>query len=173
MSRRRIEWLHKYVKHFTCWNQLLTLMFWQLCNCENLLDLIVALNAHQEKYYHLLVGKHVTYSNLAKANDNRDCRIFEFFAFYMICETRKKRVNDIFKLNVYAFDSTTIDLFLKLLLMANFCIYKGCIKIHTLYDVETQVSAFIHITEAKIIDVKTMNVIPYEFGIFYVLTVHI
>lgn len=161
---------NKYVKHFTCWNQLLTLMFGQLCNRESLRDLIVALNAHQEKCYHLGVGKHVTRSNLAKANENRDYRIFEDFAFYMISEARKKRVNDIFKLNgnVYAFDSTTIDLCLKLFPLANFRTHKGGIKIHTLYDVETQVPAFIHITEAKINDVKAMDIIPYESGSFYV-----
>ncbi|SDB77739.1 protein of unknown function, partial [Bacteroides ovatus] len=28
----------KYVKFFTCWNQLLTLMFGQLCNRESLRD---------------------------------------------------------------------------------------------------------------------------------------
>lgn len=161
---------NKYVKHFTCWNQLLTLMFGQLCNRESLRDLIVALNAHQEKCYHLGVGKHVTRSNLAKANENRDYRIFEDFAFYMISEARKKRVNDIFKLNgnVYAFDSTTINLCLKLFPWANFRTHKGGIKIHTLYDVETQVPAFIHITEAKINDVRAMDVIPYESDSFYV-----
>ncbi len=161
---------NKYVKHFTCWNQLLTLMFGQLCNRESLRDLIVALNAHQEKCYHLGVGKHVTRSNLAKANENRDYRIFEDFAFHMISEARKKRVNDIFKLNgnVYAFDSTTIDLCLILFPWANFSTYKGGIKIHTLYDVETQVPAFIHITEAKINDVRAMDVITYESGSFYV-----
>ena len=161
---------NKYVKHFTCWNQLLTLMFGQLCNRESLRDLIVALNAHQEKCYHLGVGKHVTRSNLAKANENRDYRIFEDFAFHMLSEARKKRVNDIFKLNgnVYAFDSTTIDLCLKLFPWANFSTYKGGIKIHTLYDVETQVPAFIHITEAKINDVRAMDVITYESGSFYV-----
>ena len=90
--------VNRYVKHFTCWNQLLTLIFGQLCNRESLRDLIVALNAHQEKCYHLGVGKHVTRSNLAKANENRNYRIFENFAFYMISEARKKRINDIFKL---------------------------------------------------------------------------
>ena len=93
----------------------------------------------------------------------------------MISEARKKRVNDIFKLNenVYAFDSTTIDLCLKLFPWANFRTHKEGIKIHTLYDVETQVPAFVHITEAKINDVKAMDVIPYESGSFYVSTVHI
>ena len=66
-----------YVKHFTCWNQLLTLMFGQLSNRETLRDLIIAIEAHYQKCYHLGLGKHVTRSNLAKANTNRDYRIFE------------------------------------------------------------------------------------------------
>lgn len=161
---------NRYVKHFTCWNQLLTLMFGQLCNRESLRDLIVVLNTHKEKCYHLGVGKNVTRSNLAKANENRDYRIFEDFAFHMINEARKKRVSEIFKLNgnVYAFDSTTIDLCLNLFPWAKFRKHKGGIKVHTLYDVETQVPAFIHITEAKVNDVKAMDTIPYESGSYYV-----
>lgn len=118
---------NKYVKHFTCWNQLFTLKFGQLCNRETLRDLIVALNAHQKKCYHFGVGKHVTLSNFAKANENWDYRIFEDFTFYMISKVRKRRINDIFKLNgnVYAFDSTTIDLCLKPFPRDNFRIHNG------------------------------------------------
>jgi hypothetical protein len=85
------------------------------------------------------------------------------FAFYMIEQARKQRVNDIFKLdgNVYAFDSTTIDLCLQMFPWAKFRKHKGGIKVHTLYDVETQVSAFIHITEAKVNDIKAMGAITY------------
>lgn len=116
------------------------------------------------------VGKHVTRSNLAKTNENRDYRIFEAFAFYMIDEARKCNAIDIFKLddNVYAFDSTTIDLCLELFSWAKFRKHKGGIKVHTLYDVETQVPAFIRITEARISDVNAMDVIPYESGSYYI-----
>ena len=102
----------KYVKHFTCWNQLLSLMFGQLGNRDSLRDLITIIEAHHQKCYHLGLGKHVTRSNLAKANTNRDYRIFEDFAYYLVSEARRKRATDIFKLdgNVYAFDSTTISL---------------------------------------------------------------
>ena len=62
----------KYVKHFTCWNQLLALMFGQLSNRESLRDLIVALEAHHSKCYHLGMGKNVSKSSLAKANQDRD-----------------------------------------------------------------------------------------------------
>ena len=40
---------YKYVKHLTCWNQFLAMMFGQLSNRESLRDLIVALEAHHSK----------------------------------------------------------------------------------------------------------------------------
>lgn len=98
----------KYVKSFSCWNQLLAMMFGQLCNREDLRDLIVALQAHQQKWYHLGLGKSVTRSNLSKANENRNYHIFEDFAYFMVEQARTKRKTNIFNLggNVYAFDST-------------------------------------------------------------------
>jgi len=100
------------VKHFTCWNQLLALMFSQLSNRESLRDLIVALEARHSKCYHLGMGKNVSKSSLARANQDRDYHIFEEYVYYLVSEARQKRVNHIFKLggNAYVFDSTTIDL---------------------------------------------------------------
>lgn len=65
-------------------NQLLAMMFGQLTNRESLRDLIVAIDAHSSKCYHLGFGKNVTRSNLSKANENRDSKIFEEFAYYLI-----------------------------------------------------------------------------------------
>jgi len=112
----------------------------------------------------------VTKSNLAKANQNRDYRIFEDFAYFLVDEARRKCAVDIFKLagNIYAFDSTTIDLCLDVFWWARFRKHKGGIKIHTLYDIETQIPTFFHITSAKVNDVNAMDVIPYEIGSYYV-----
>lgn len=72
------------VKHFTCWNQLLAMMFGHLSNRESLRDLIVAFEAHRAKKYHLGVGREpIAKTTLASANQNCDCRIFEDFAFNM------------------------------------------------------------------------------------------
>lgn len=160
----------KYVKHFTCWNQLLALMFGQLSNRESLRDLIVALDAHHAKSYHLGMGKNVSKSSLARANQDRDYHIFEEYAYYLVNEARQKRVSDIFKLegNIYAFDSTTIDLCLSVFWWAKFRKKKGGIKVHTLYDVETQIPAFFHITEASVHDSTAMKEIPYESGSYYI-----
>ena len=74
----------KYVKSFTCWNQLLAFMFGQLANRESLRNLIVALEAHRGKCHFLGMRTYITRSNLAKANESRDYRIFEDFAYHMI-----------------------------------------------------------------------------------------
>ena len=161
----------RYVKHFTCWNQLLALMFGQLSNRESLRDLVVALEAHQSKCYHLGLGRNpVAKTTFATANQNRDYRIFEEFAFYVMDQARSKRATEIFKLKgkVYAFDSTTIPLCLSVFWWAKFRKRKGGVKAHVLYDLESQVPAYFHITKASVHDSKAMKEIPYESGSFYV-----
>ena len=161
---------NKHIRHFTCWNQLLCMIFGQLTNRDSLRDLIVAIDAHSRKTYHLGFGKSVTRSNLAKANENRNCKIFEEYAYHLIAVARRKRANDNFEIKgkVYAFDSSTIDLCLSVFWWAKFRKAKGGIKLHTLYDITTQIPAFIHITEAKVNDVNAMDLIPYESESYYI-----
>lgn len=160
----------KYVKSFTCWNQLLVMMFAQLTKQDSLRTTSLTIESLGTMCYHLGFGKGVTRSNLSKANQERDYHIFEEFAYFVVNEAREKRVTDIFNLdgNVYAFDSTTVDLCLSVFGWAAFRKHKGGIKIHTLYDIETQIPTFFHITEAKVNDVNAMDEIPYESGSYYI-----
>ena len=162
---------NRYVKSFTCWNQLLALMFGQLSNRESLRDVVVALEAHHTKCYHLGIGRNpIAKTTFASANQNRDYRIFENFAFFMMEQARKKQATDIFKLkgHVYAFDSTTIPLCLSIFCWAKFRKKKGGIKAHVLYDLEAQVPAYFHISTASVHDSKAIKYIPYESGSYYV-----
>ncbi len=161
---------NKYIKHFSCWNQLLLMIFGQLTNRESLRDLIVTVNAHKAKAYHLGFGKQVSRSNLSKANCNRSYKIFEEFAFHLIDIARSVSSQDIFKLNsnVYAFDSSTIDLCLNVFWWAKFRSTKGGIKLHTLYDLNTHIPVFVHITPASVHDMNVMDHINYESGAYYV-----
>lgn len=160
----------KYVKNFSCWNQLAVMMFGQLSNRESLRDLVLATQAHANKAFRLGFGKAVTKSNLSKANNNRDYRIFAEFAYRVMSEARQCRATEIFKLSgkVYAFDSSTIDLCLSVFGWALFRKRKGGIKLHTLYDIETQIPTFFHITPARIHDTRAMDAIPYEENSFYI-----
>ena len=160
-----------YVKHFTCWNQLLAMMFGQLSNRESLRDLIVALQAHQRKRYHLGLGREpIAKTTLATANQNRDYRIFEDFAFYMMKEASEKRATNILDIpgKKYAFDSTTIPLCLATFPWAKFRRKKGGTKTHVLYDIEAQVPAFYTVTTASKHDSTVMNTIPYEPNAYYI-----
>ncbi len=161
---------NKYVKHFSCWNQLLCMVFGQLTNRNSLRDLAVIINAHSSKSYHLGFGKSVSKSNLSKANNKRNSKIFEEFAYYLIDVAQEKLRNDDFEIKgkIYAFDSSTIDLCLSVFWWAKFRKTKSGIKLHTLYDITTKIPVFIHITEATIHDVNAMDVIPYEVGAYYI-----
>jgi len=162
---------NRYVKHFTCWNQLLAMMFGQLSNRESLRDLIVTLDAHQGKRYHLGLGREpIAKTTLASANQNRDYRIFEDFAFYMMKEASEKRATNILDIpgRKYAFDSTTIPLCLATFPWAKFRKKKGGIKAHVLYDTEAHVPAFYTITTASKHDSTEMSAISYEPNAYYI-----
>ncbi len=78
-----------------------------------------------KKYYHFGLGKNVSRSNLASANEQRDYKIYEAFAYEMVAIARGCAINEAdFTLaisgNVYAFDSTTIDLCLNVFWRAAF-----------------------------------------------------
>jgi hypothetical protein len=56
-------------------------MFGELAKSESLRDLIVALETHWRKLHHLGMDKSITQSNLTKANEQRNHKIFEKYCF--------------------------------------------------------------------------------------------
>ncbi len=162
---------NKWVKSFTCWHHLLVMVFGQLSNRKSMRDLIVTLNAHRSKFYRLGLGKSVTRSNLSKANEVREARIFKEYADRLIDIARRKRddLKEFFVKNkVFAFDSTTISLCLSVYWWTRLHHSKGGVKAHTLYDVKTEVPAFLIVTDASVHDSKVMGEIPYEADAIYI-----
>ena len=164
---------NKYVRSFSCWNQMLCMVFGQLTARDSMRDLILSLEAHKSKYYHLGFGATVSRRNLGTANEKRNFKIFEEFAYVLIEEARSSCYKTDFEINVegnvYAFDSSTIDLCLNVFWWAEFRKHKGGIKLHALYDVRTSIPAFLYISNAKMHDVKALDQLTYETGSFYVL----
>ena len=164
---------NKYVRTFTCWNQMLCMIFGQLTNRDSMRDLMLSLEAHQTKYYHLGFGSSISRRNLGIANENRSFKIFEEFAYVLIDEARKSCYKSDFEIkidgNVYALDSTTIDLCLSVFWWAEFRKAKGGIKMHTLFDVKTSIPSFIHVSNAKVHDVNILDIVQYEFGSYYIM----
>ena len=144
------------------------MVFGQLTTRYSLRDMIVALDAHKTKSNHLGLGSNVTRSTLTRANIRSDYKLYEEFAFHLIDYAPRVCVCSDFEMkvdgNIYAFDSTAIDLCLSVFWWAEFRRANGGIKMPTLYDVKTRIPSFVYITPASVNDVNAMDQIPYEQG---------
>ncbi|MDR3350352.1 MAG: transposase, partial [Prevotellaceae bacterium] len=145
---------------FTCWNQLLMMLFGQLSNRESLMDLVTIVQAHKAKAYHMGFGSAVNVSTMARANASRNYKIFEEFAMYMIAYARRVSADAAFEVNtggnIYAFDSSIISLCLSVFWWTTYKRDAGAVKLHTLLDVKTQIPCFMLVTPASVNDIKAM-----------------
>lgn len=149
-------------REFNCWNLFVQLFFGQLTSRNSLRDICVCLKAHQNKLYHLGIRKYVNQSTLSRANEVRDYRIFSDFGNYLIGKIRPLYSNeriagvDIAG-EVFALDSTTISLSLKLFNWAPGKYSRGAVKVHTLLDLRGSIPAFILVTDGKYHDSNVLD----------------
>ena len=163
----------RYVKRLSCWEQFLAMAFAQLAYRESLRDIEACLGAVGSKLYHMGFGSAVARSTLADANEIRDWRIFADFAQVLIRTAIKLYANDVTGIaevrELYALDSTTIDLCLSLFPWARFRKHKAAVKMHTLLDLHGSIPTFIRITDGKVHDVNILDELTLEAGAFYVM----
>lgn len=113
-------------------------------------------------------------STLTRANESRSYRIYEDLAMLLINEAKQLYLNDNkldinLKGNVFAIDTTTIDLCLSTFYWATFRSTKGGIKLHTQLDLKTAIPEFILFTNASVHDVNALDYISFEANSFYVM----
>lgn len=161
------------VKSFSCWDQFLCMAFGQLTYRDSLADIETCLRSRQPQLYHLGIRGRVSHSTLADANQNRDWRIYHDLAQTLIQRARRLYGQDDLGLEldqtVYALDSTTIDLCLKLFPWARFRRAKAAVKLHTLLDLRGSIPVFIAISDGKMADVRVLDELVLEAGAFYVM----
>lgn len=158
---------------FSCMDQFLCMAFAQLTYRESLRDIEICLRGNQPKLYHMGIRSRVSRSTLADANENRDWRIYADFAQILISIAKELYAKDDFGLTleaeVYALDSTTIDLCLSLFPWARFRRTKGAIKLHTLLNLRGSIPEFIHISDGKLHDVNILDILIPQPGSFYLM----
>jgi len=162
------------VRTFSCWHQLLYMIFGQLSNRDSLSDLIVCLQSQQNKSYHLGMGHGTSKANLAKANEKRDYRIYESFALILVSEIQKLALPELtFDLPidgpVVAIDATVVDLCLNVFWWGKFRKHKAAVKLHTMLDVKTNIPTFIYITSGAVHEINALDHLPIESGSFYLM----
>lgn len=163
------------IRKLDCRDQLLSLMFGQLANLRSLRGIVLCLNAHVNLLYHLgFKTNKLTLSTLARANENRDFRIYQDLAQLLINQARKLYLNDReFKLELhgaaYVLDSTIIELCFSTFKWAYFELGKSAVKIHTQLDLRGNIPSFFLITKAKTHDVNFLDILEFEAGAFYIM----
>jgi Domain of unknown function (DUF4372)/Transposase DDE domain len=161
------------VRKFSCYDHFLSMAFAQLTFRDSLRDIETCLRALQPKLYHAGFRGAISRSTLADANESRDWRIYADFANVLIGYARTLYAKEDFGLalddTVYAFDSTTIDLCLKLFPWAHFRRRKAAVKLHTLIDLRGNIPCFIHVSTGKLHDVNALDLLVLEPGAFYVM----
>ena len=161
------------VRSFTCFDQFLCMAFAQLTYRESLRDIVCCLRTMREKLYHMGFRGKVSRTTLARANENRDWRIYADFAQVLIHKARQLYVDDDLGLQLkhaaYALDATTIDLCLSLFPWAKFRKHKAAVKLHTLMDLKGSIPCYIHIADGKVHDVNVLDHLVLEPGAYYVM----
>ncbi len=183
-----LDFVNKYefekcVKHYKgnyrtrdldCWNQFVQLFFGQLTSLNSLRDICLCLKAHKRKLYHLGIRQNVNQSTLSRANEKRDWRIFADFGEYLIRLVRPHYAqNSIPEVNinndVFALDSTTISLSIRLFTWAQGKYSRGAIKVHTLLDLRGSIPSFILVTDGKYHDSNVLDVMPFSPNAIYLM----
>ena len=168
----------KKITSLSCWQQFLCMSCGQIAKKDSLRSLLILLNAHREKLYHLGFGSifnsKLILSTLARANENRSYKIYKDLAQELIVEANKLYANDEefqFEISnqIYAIDSTTINLCLKTFRWAKFRRKKGAIKVHTELNLRGNIPDFIIITDGKVHDVNFLDKIEFQAGGIYLM----
>ena len=161
-------------RDLNCWNQFVQLFFGQITSLNSLRDICLCLKVHKRKLYHLGIKQNVVHTTLSRANEQRNWQIFSDFGEYLIQLVRPFYAeSNISEMNidneVFALDSTTISLSIKLFSWAEGKYSRGAIKIHTLLDLRGSIPSFILITDGKYHDSNVLDVMTFSSNAIYLM----
>jgi len=164
----------RYAKHFSCRDQFLTMVFGQLSYRESLRDVTTCLSAQKNKLYHLGFQSFITLPTLARANEQRDYKIYQDLATLLIKKARGLYLDepDIAKDidgACYAIDSSSIELCLSIFSWAPYVSTKAAVKLHLVMDIRGSIPTFFDMTSGNVNDVNFLDLIVFEPGAFYVM----
>jgi hypothetical protein len=161
------------VKHFSCWQQFVCLVFAQLTWRESLRDIVACLNARAGQLYHLGLRSQIKRSTLADALAVRDWRIFADLAHGLIGQARRLYAQEPLALDldqtIYALDASIIDLCLSVYPWARFDALRSGLKIHTQLELHSALPAQMLVSLATFQEVLWLDQLTYEPGAFYLM----
>jgi hypothetical protein len=155
------SWVFKHhadkgVRSLDSWTWFGALLFGQLTGHDSI-RAIERVFAHGDKRMHKLGFGPVRRSTLADANRTRELGLLEDAFHYCLAQAKKagpKKTGFRFHGQVFALDSTTIELCLSLSPWARFHHGKGAVKLHTAIDIAGDLPQFTVITEGRVADIR-------------------
>jgi hypothetical protein len=157
-------------KGFTCWNQLVSMLFCHLAGADSLREICNGLACCLGRLVHLGVERMPNKSTLSYANAKRPAELYEDLFWNMLNRFRSsgqlpgRRYRFRFKNKLFSLDSTIISLCLNLFPWASFRRAKGGVKVHLLLDHADYMPAFAAISDAKKHDVKVAKSLRFNPG---------
>jgi len=142
-------------KGFTCWGQLVAMLFCQLGSVNSLRDITNGLAASEGKLRHLGLPAAPSRSTLAYANAHRPWQLFEE-VFGQLLEVARTltlqagiRHKFRFKNKLLSIDASTIELCASVFDWAQFRRTKGAVKLHLMLDHDGLLPSYAVITDGK------------------------
>jgi hypothetical protein len=164
----------RYSKGFSCWTQLVAMLFSQLARADSLREICNGLACCVGKLVHLGVDGSPSRSTLSYANSHRKAQLLEDL-FWATAERFRKagmlgqHKPFRFKNKLLSLDSTTISLCLKLFPWASYRRAKGGVKLHVLLSHDDYLPEYILMTEARRSDIRPARQIPLRAGSIVVM----
>jgi hypothetical protein len=146
----------RHARGFSCWAQLVAMLFCQLGRAHSLREITGGLRSCEGKLKHLGITA-PNRSTLAYANEHRPWELYQqvFLQLLERCRAQVKGKRKFrFKNKLVSLDSSTIDLCLSIFDWARFRRTKGAVKLHLLLDHDGYLPEFAFITDGKVTDVK-------------------
>jgi len=163
----------RYVKRFTCFNQLTTLLYAQITGRECLREIESDLRVLDSTWGELGL-RSIARSTLAYANEKRPAAIFEslFYVLFTQCQSLSNEQSFSFKNPLHAIDATSIAVCLELFDWAKFRTRKGALRLHMDLDIRSQIPDLLDLTDGKTHEVtvaQDMDFSSYAQGTIFVM----
>ena len=158
----------KHEKVYNSWTQLVSMLFCQFAKSQSVRDISNGLRSATGNLNHLGISKAPSKSSISYENKNRNWELFRDY-YYELLEhlgqhPRFKQVKFKIKSKIYLLDATTISLCLSIFDWAKYKTAKGAAKMHTLLDFDSNLPAYVNITNGKTADNKGAYDIPLLKG---------
>jgi len=170
VARHRGE---RYAKGFTCWHQLVAMLFAHLAQAHSLREVCGGLSGCLGKLVHLGIREAPKRSTLAYANAHRPWEVYQDLFYALLWKVRG--VSDgrghklRFRHRLLSLDSSVIELCLSLFPWADFNRKKGGVKLHCLLDHADYLPVFALVTLAKQVDLAVARLLTLPRGSIVVL----